>query len=432
MRESRHVRGMYQLTLKDLWMGRQYEDGLYTCYSNYDPKGPCNADAVYVGLLSPHKSIQIPLSALCPVDEKGERIEGLYVLGKAISATHNIFPSIRMQPDLMHQGSVMGELAAVCLRKGIVPEEMDGAEIRAIVLEKTGDALTLPPHDRTAREMLWEITPETRRHWVDYPLRTEVTEQSAVATVMCAGAEEILPVIKERLASETDMEMRRDLIGYALWHGCDDWTEEYCALLWKELEEAGEQLPPRRSDAYNCVGKFMPDHGIMPETVSRMNLLAYSQKVGLVKVFEEVLRRLESERDYFDRAKGIFHYVESFAFVAEHTGMREFAPLLEKILEFPEIQDVLGKRDPDDRLADRLCILAVGLARGLATLGEPSGYRRLIGLLKGERAPMVHSAYKALRELTGADHGVDVARWEEEICSNERCRQVQKVTLKRW
>ena len=38
------------------------------------------------------------------LDEKGERIEGLYVLGKAISATHNIFPSIRMQPDLMHQG----------------------------------------------------------------------------------------------------------------------------------------------------------------------------------------------------------------------------------------------------------------------------------------------------------------------------------------
>ena len=93
MRESRHIRGMAEVSLKDLITYRTWEDALYTCYSNYDPKGKLDADMVYCGVLPPQVSIQIPLSALLPVDGKGRRIEGLYVAGKAISATHNVFPS---------------------------------------------------------------------------------------------------------------------------------------------------------------------------------------------------------------------------------------------------------------------------------------------------------------------------------------------------
>lgn len=90
---------------------------MYTCYSNYDPKGKLDADIVYFGVLPPQTSIQIPLSALIPVDENGNQIHNLYVAGKAISATHNVFPSIRMQSDLMHQGAVLGAvLANRCLR----------------------------------------------------------------------------------------------------------------------------------------------------------------------------------------------------------------------------------------------------------------------------------------------------------------------------
>ena len=95
-----------------------------TCFSNYDPKGKLNADLVYAGFLPPQTKIQIPLSALIPVDENGNRIPGIYVLGKAVSATHNVFPSIRMQPDLMHQGAVMGMIVASGLQRGIRPEDI--------------------------------------------------------------------------------------------------------------------------------------------------------------------------------------------------------------------------------------------------------------------------------------------------------------------
>ena len=64
--------------------------------------------------------------------------------GKAVSATRNVFPSIRMQPDLMHQGAVLGGLLAESLKKGIYPEQMEAEERRDFLLHLTDDPLTLP------------------------------------------------------------------------------------------------------------------------------------------------------------------------------------------------------------------------------------------------------------------------------------------------
>ena len=432
MRESRHIRGKYTVTLKDLWNKKTYEDGLYTCYSNYDPKGPCNADIVYAGVLPPQVSVQIPLSALSPTDKNGERIAGLYVLGKAISATHNVFPSIRMQPDLMHQGSVMGELAAFCINHGITPDEMNPSDIRNIVYEKTGDPLTLPINEKTLAEMVEKLSPESPKTFLDYPFRCEFTEQSEVAMVMCAEAEEILPFIRERLHSEQNEVMRRELIGYALWHGCDDWTEEYCEMLRKELSESGEALPCRVSECYKCVEAYLPDHGIMPETASRLNLLAYSSNVCIIKLFEEVLHRLEHNRDYIDRAKGIFHYIEAFAFAAEHTGMKEFAPMLEKLLAFPELHEVTGRRNLTDPLADRLSILTIALSRAYAALGDRRGYFYLLKLLMAENLAAAYSAYLALKKLTGMDHGMNHDAWRQMILTDPRLECPHPIRDRIW
>ena len=71
MRESRHVKGVYTVNLKDLMDFRTYPDALYTCYSNYDPKGKLDADVIYCGVLPPQVKIQIPLSALLPCEKGG-------------------------------------------------------------------------------------------------------------------------------------------------------------------------------------------------------------------------------------------------------------------------------------------------------------------------------------------------------------------------
>lgn len=433
MRESRHVRGKSVLTLKELMTGQTYEDGLYTCYSNYDPKGLSTSDLAYAGILPPQAAIQIPLSALEPVNREGERIQNLYVLGKAISASHNIFPSIRMQPDLMHQGSVMGELAAYCLTKGVRPEEVSHEEIRRLVSETTGDDLELPCWKLSPALMAERITDKTRRNWIDVPFLYEEKEQNELVTVMCARSEEVLPGIRERLKNEQREEIRKALIECALWHGADDWTEEYCLMIWKELELAREDLPLRKSESYQCVVKILPDHGVMPETVNSLNLLAWSRKACVVELFEEVFKRLCSrDRDYSDNRKGIFHYVEAFGYAAERTGRKEFIPMLVGILQFSELQEVMAKKEESELMTDRFRILVLELFRALAALGDVRGYQGLIQLLDVGNASVEYSASRVLNQLTGAYHGCDQKQWKEEIQRNTALGKVQKITEKCW
>ena len=431
MRESRHIRGKCRLTLRDLLTFRKYPDGLYTCFSNYDPKGKVTADLVYAGVLPPQVAIQIPLSALEPVDLRGKGIRGLYVLGKAISASHDLFPSIRMQPDLMHQGAVMGELAAVALSRGILPEDLPEEEIRKTAAETTGDLLELPEWNDSSRGMVWRIQETTRSHWVDVPFSYEEKGQNPLIAVMCAGAEDVLSDLRERLQLESGESLRRLLIGCALWHGEDGWTEEFCEMLCRELEAQGTILPEREGSV-SCV-QLLPDHGVMPETAYRLNLLAWSRKACILEPFRLVLAKLErSERDYRDIRKGTYHYVEAFAYAAERSGRKEFSAMLRKLLAFGEFREILEKGGGSDPMAERMGTLALSLCRSLARLGESDGYAGLIALLGCRCVSVACSACRELEQLTGAGHGLRPEKWEAEVAENGEVRKVQRIRRKVW
>ena len=188
---------------------RTYPDGLYTCYSNYDQKGKLDADVIYCGMLPPQVQIQIPLSALLPCDGSGGRIEGgLYVAGKAVSATRNVFPSIRMQPDLMHQGAVLGGLLAESLKKGSIRNRWKREERRDFLLHLTDDPLTLPGGEEKkgglSAEVPWALehlkrngghNGRLRTHWVDVPLYMKKKEESEILSVATAPSEEALPLL---------------------------------------------------------------------------------------------------------------------------------------------------------------------------------------------------------------------------------------------
>lgn len=428
MRESRHIRGKTCVTLRDLLCYRTYEDGLYTCFSNYDPKGKVTADLVYGGMLPQQTHIQMPLSALMPVTPAGERIQGLYVLGKAVSATHNVFPSIRMQPDLMHQGAVMGLLAAESIKRGTVPEGLPHKERKSMVEKATGDALFMPPAREAVRDMVYRIGEKSRTHWVDVPFVYEEEKRSEIAEVLCAAPQECLPAIFERLLTEQNQEVRKRLIACALWHGEDRWTQEFCRMLCRRLEEAGSALPERKG-GISCV-QLLPDHGVMPETVYGLNLLAWSRKKCILEPFGLVLERLKGQaRDYRDLRKGTYHYVEAFAYVAERTGFAPFAPMLEELLGFEELREPDGQ---DALMADRLWILVLVLNRALARLGRLSGYEGLTALLGQERTAIRLSAVRELETLTGERHGTDGHIWDRVIRTNPKILTVQPVKERYW
>lgn len=412
-RESRHIKGQYCITLKDIVSFREYEDGIYTCFSNYDPKGRLTADMVYGGVLPIQAPIQVPLRALLPIREDGKKLEGIVVLGKAISCTHDAFPSLRMQPDLMHQGAVIGALAARAVKLGGNLWDMDSRERRCFISGYTKDPLTLPEKKLQAAEAARRIGPESRTHWVDMEFTGEVTEEADSIKVMTAGPEEVLPVLEQRYRDSEDASVRVCLAGYMLWHGSDLGTAELLEDIRRELLREGE-LPSRKGSV--MCAQLLPDHGVMPELVYKMNLLAWSKAGGTAEPFKMVLTKLKGyPRDYEDNRKGIYHYIEAFAYTAERNGQEAMKPLLLELLELPELKACLMGEQQAELMTERYCILMLSLYRALARLGAVEGYLGLTKILGLDSLPLVLSAGRELSELTGKIFGTDAAAWRHYI-----------------
>ena len=408
VRESRHIRGKYRLTLRDLMLHLPHPDTLYTCYSNYDPKGKVTADAVYCGLLPQQTLIEIPLSCLLPVDGQGKSIQHLYVLGKAISASHDVFPSIRMQPDLMHQGSILGSLIGRCVPLGLRPEALSPAALRELLTGLSDDPLSAPQQGTlTLEQSVAALDSHTRTHWVDMDFTGREEHFQPYAAVMCAESREVLPLLEVKLSRTEKTADRRMLIRCQLWQGDGRHLEEFLGMLAAGL--AGDALPPR-AGACTCA-QLLPDHGVMPETVYDLNTLAWVR--GDVSApFERVYALLTGNpRDYHSLTAGIFPYVESFAYVAARNGSSRLLELTEKLTGLPEL--VSAENLPEeDLMKQRFLMLRYLLWSALARQGREAGYQGLVQCLQSPVLPLRLSAETVLCGLTGGPRGQTAARWQ--------------------
>ena len=120
MRESRLIRGEHVIDVPDQIIGRTYRDLVSVAQSAYDPHGYHDSDAIYAGLMPPTKHetkegfiTYIPLRSLLP---KG--LEGIMVVGRSHSVTHDAQVTVRMNPDLMNEGYAAGCVAAEAVKTG--------------------------------------------------------------------------------------------------------------------------------------------------------------------------------------------------------------------------------------------------------------------------------------------------------------------------
>ncbi|WP_180268918.1 FAD-dependent oxidoreductase [Streptomyces sp. Ru87] len=119
-RETRHLIGEVVLTLTDQLTGRHWPDTVGVHFSNHDLKGKGEALWPQLGLVPPNLEIEVPYRALLP-----RGLDGLLVTGKALSATHDALPALRMQADLENLGEATGLAAARCAAAGCQPRELD-------------------------------------------------------------------------------------------------------------------------------------------------------------------------------------------------------------------------------------------------------------------------------------------------------------------
>ncbi len=123
VRESRRVRGEYELTLADMEAGRRFDDGIATCRFGVDihqPDGKSQeANAKY--RIQPY---QIPYRCLVPL-----AVENLLVAGRCISGSYEAHASYRVTGDCVAMGQAAGTASALSIDADLTPRALDGHKV---------------------------------------------------------------------------------------------------------------------------------------------------------------------------------------------------------------------------------------------------------------------------------------------------------------
>jgi len=195
LRETRLVRGEHVIDVLDQILGRTYRDLISVSWSAYDPHGYHNSDLVYAGLMPPTKhetkpgfATYIPLRSLLP-----RGLDGLMVVGRSHSVTHDVQASVRMNADLINEGYAAGYTAAQAIKTGTALRTVDLGPVQ----DHLAEIGNLSPEDRSQRCV---ETPEP----TDADLKAAVdnleTKQS-LATLL-RGGQRALPCLQASFAAE--------------------------------------------------------------------------------------------------------------------------------------------------------------------------------------------------------------------------------------
>lgn len=196
-RERRQIIGDVTVTAADVYRGRTWRDTICHSNSNFDSHG-FTIDPLFIVEPPDHAAIDawLPLRALIP---KGW--DGILATGLAISGQRDVMPVLRMQPDIQNHAYAVGLAAAQALRTS------EGL-IRSI------DIRTLQ------RELvhLRRLIPGSVLLHTDTPLAATAANVASAAAgtlaihaeiaVLMQTPEKAIPLLQQRLATETDTDTR--------------------------------------------------------------------------------------------------------------------------------------------------------------------------------------------------------------------------------
>ena len=115
-RESRRIKGEYQVSEQDILEGRQFKDSIGLNNMPLDMHLP-QGGWEYRVVQKPH---QIPFRCIVP-----QKVQNLLVAGRCISSTHLAQASLRKVTACFVTGQASGTAAAICAKGNILPRNID-------------------------------------------------------------------------------------------------------------------------------------------------------------------------------------------------------------------------------------------------------------------------------------------------------------------
>jgi hypothetical protein len=131
VRETRRIRGDYQLTAADVLEARKFDDVIARCAYPIDIHNPQGSGTI-LKRLPPGEAYDIPLRCLLP-----QGVDRLVVAGRCISGTHEAHSSYRVMPTAMATGQAAGVCAGLAALAGCPPRDLPSAHVQQ-ELERQG------------------------------------------------------------------------------------------------------------------------------------------------------------------------------------------------------------------------------------------------------------------------------------------------------
>ncbi len=129
VRESRHIDGLYKITVSDIAEGKRFDDriAVYGFGMDIHPRDEKSSGNFKVQVA---KRYYIPFSAMLP---KGCR--NLIVAGKTISCESEAAGGLRCMPCAMAMGQAAGAAAAISVNECKMPDEISIRDLQHILVE---------------------------------------------------------------------------------------------------------------------------------------------------------------------------------------------------------------------------------------------------------------------------------------------------------
>jgi hypothetical protein len=135
VRESRRIQGEYCLTYEDVVEARRFDDVVTLCGYRVDihgyDGGPIYNEPERGTQIKDYGSYDIPYRCLVP-----ERVDNLLVAGRCISGTHEAHASYRVMGTCMGTGHAAGTAAALSVREGVSPRQLDVDLLQKTLLQQ--------------------------------------------------------------------------------------------------------------------------------------------------------------------------------------------------------------------------------------------------------------------------------------------------------
>lgn len=431
VRESRRIKGVYELDLFDAVEGTHFEDTLILASSDFDPHYVGITEFTRCGFLLPHSNdivLEVPYRCIVP-----EKLDGLLISGRGFSQTHNALQFTRMTADLIVLGYLTGQIAADLAWKGIKARDYNVSE-----LQKEWAALGYYP------EGFFDKKPGNARTRAE-EVKRRIAELSSgkreyLYEVIKLPRQAALPVLKTTF-NETSKKGQLLIAKALAWFG-ETLGNELVANELETLfkEEMAQGIPENFVDNYDLIrGR---EHNVLEGHYWRINqnigLLAMAGNPSFNGLIAHILDNTKSggpmmirENDYFDERIDLklvpcHNRILNLCFYAERLPDQRYIDPFMKLLQ----DEHIGNYVTDDPVKTRWRVyggdLELFIASALARSGGKKGYEILTAYLEDVHYDFKQFAIKELSQLTDKNLGYDRKKWDNYIASLSFPRQTVK------